>query len=189
MTTPTTPLWTRRLQESGNRILAGGIALALITIGAWLYAAKDDGQYRLQRVAPGPAMISDAKVELVRIFLPTTVDRSTLDPPAGTTDVAAEVAYDFTQSPDADSCSAILTAGEYTFASASWATIDGNWQTCEPGMNNTITYIFEVPDHLVEQVDGVGILILAYNFDFVSVANFETPHFPTYHTVLPGRIS
>lgn len=189
MSTPLVPLWTERLRARGNRILAGAIVLALITFGAWLYAARDDGRAAMRRVAPGPTMIGDAKVELVRIFLPNeAVIRHGLERPAGTTDVAAEVSYDFTQAPEADSCLASLTAGEYSFSSASWATLEGSQGRCEPGMNGTRTYVFEVPDRLLSQVDGVGVVLLSYDYDFASVTRFQPPPYPTYSTVLPGRI-
>lgn len=190
MSTPTVPLWTKRLQARGNRILAGAVVLALITFGAWLYAARDDGRAAVRRVPPGPTMIGDVKVELLRIFLPgEEVNRHTLQRPADTTDVAAEVSYDFTQSPAADSCLAVLTAGEYVFNSAPWATVGDRQGRCESGMNGIRTYVFEVPDRLVEQVDGVGVTLLSYSYDMGNAVNFEPPPFPTFSTVMPGRIS
>jgi|GEM_PF-3140030 len=154
--------WLQRLSASGVRVLLIGLLAALLTSGAWLYLARNDGKRFVPTtvVAAGQTYrLGTASFGLDRLYVTETVDGW---PPVNqATYVAAELRADLTGLAVDQSCLFFLQAGEYSFASVpSYASLEPPLSDrCESGATGTIRVSFEVPSRLLDKVDGLILII------------------------------
>lgn len=156
--------WTDRLQSGSHKLLLAGVAAALATAGLSFWLARNDGR-RVYPEAPAGqvARIGTSAWSLDRLQetgeLP--VLGGTRKPVAKATFVVARLRADLTDTAPPAGCLLHLQAGDYAFASdTSFTPSDPTAATtCEAGTNGMITAAFEVPTRLLDQVDGVRVLL------------------------------
>ena len=154
--------WPQRLAASGARVLLIGLLVALLTSGAWLYLARNDGLRFVPAtvVAAGQTYrLGTGSIGLSRLYVSEKVDGW---PPVNQASfVTAELRADLTGLPSGQSCLFYLQAGEYSFASVpSYASLEPPLlDRCESGATGTIRVSFEVPSRLLDKVDGLILII------------------------------
>lgn len=159
MTPPVTP-WTSRLVRS-RRLLAAGVAAALATTATSFYLARDDGRQPYERAAAGTsARIGNGTFRLDGVHdvgvLAGTYEAER--PVAGATFVVVDLDADLSGLGTGESCLIHLMAGDYAFDSAlGYRPPEPARSGCESGTRGTIELAFEVPQRLVDAVDGVRV--------------------------------
>ena len=152
--------WTERLSARGARVLLIGVLSALLTSGAWLYLARNDGLRFVPAtvVASGQTYrLGTGSVGLNRLYVTEKVDGW----PARAVDeasfVTAELKADLTGLAVGEGCLFYLQAGDYVFLSLpSYASPEPPlYSRCVPGATGTIQASFEVPRRLLDKVDGL----------------------------------
>lgn len=161
MTGTTPPVaWTQRLVARSRRLLAVGAASALLTAGLVVYLARDDGYRRYPVAASATAVpLGGATYTLVALHrLSELPGRSaSTKPVSGAVFVVADVDVD--ASALDDGCLMYLVAGDYSFIDelAYTPANDAVSTVCRAGMNGRVSMAFQVPERLLDQVNGVRI--------------------------------
>ena len=152
-----------RPRVGSRSILVVGVVVAVFTAGLWLFLARDDGRHPYVRAASDQAVPIGAttwSLNQLRVLDSVPVYSDEQEPVRGARFVVAELDADLTGLADGGLCVFTLVAGDYRFNTESGYSPTGAATVCTPGTDGPISVAFEVPQRLVDQVEGVAVSLV-----------------------------
>lgn len=153
--------WVEQLTARRSRLLAVSVAIALVTSAVWLWVAQSDGKVSYHPIAAGQVFLAEnATWKLVQLHAVAALPDGSR-PVNGAVYVIADVEADLAGFSADGFCTWRLRAGEYEFEPTIgyFPAGTGVLSRCEPGATGIVSTAFEVPQKLVDQVDGVVLSI------------------------------
>ncbi len=149
--------------RSDHRLLAVAVAVAVLFGAGWLWRAADDRITRTELVPAGePVQLDRVEYRLASLATPGSVPSGfdeLVTPLPDAVLVLARIDYDATARTEPLYCGFQLVAGELIWKPhRDYYPADPDTGSCAAGRAGTATVLFEIPQHLLGQVQGVGVL-------------------------------